>query len=203
MSMGEAMEYAPTTLPAARCCGAREVFVLALFMSGLVQGREARAADQSTDVVGNLRPLVGGKPLPSAFEPQSRQSQSALPADVEPRTIDQFGAVSPTQIRPSFQAQAPIVASPWQRLADYQAQGRVQVLTLWQSPSNMVSLQAGKHGGPSLQWSSRVMNRGGTTRGLLDRFVASSFGAGSSSKFVHSASAASKTIVVAPAAKSP
>jgi uncharacterized membrane protein (UPF0136 family) len=94
-----------------------------------------------------------------------------------------------------------------QRLADYRSQGRLQLLTLWQSPRSMVSLQAGKHGGPSLQWSSRVMTRGGATRGLLDRFVASSLGAaGFGAKTARSSSTtpASKTVSLLPAAaKSP
>ncbi len=56
----------------------------------------------------------------------------------------------------------------WQRLADYKSRDRVRLLTLWESSLSTVSLQAGKRGDPSLQWTSRFMNRGGSTRGLLD-----------------------------------
>jgi hypothetical protein len=56
----------------------------------------------------------------------------------------------------------------WQRLAEYRNRDRVRVLTLWESGASTVSLQAGKKGDPSLQWTSRLMNRGGATRGLLD-----------------------------------
>ena len=58
----------------------------------------------------------------------------------------------------------------WQRLAEYRTRDRVRVLTLWESGASTVSLQAGKRGDPSLQWTSRLMNRGGATRGLLDHF---------------------------------
>lgn len=58
----------------------------------------------------------------------------------------------------------------WQRMADYKSRDRVRLLTLWESSGSTVSLQAGKRGDPSLQWTSRFMNRGGSTRGLLDQW---------------------------------
>ncbi len=80
-------------------------------------------------------------------------------------------------------------------------------MTLWESKRSTVSLQAGKHGGPSLQWSSRLMNRGGASRGLLDRFVASSLGAAGFGPKAAARSAnslaASKVITMLPAYKSP
>jgi hypothetical protein len=57
----------------------------------------------------------------------------------------------------------------WQRLRDYHSHDRVRLLTLWQSSGGAFSLQAGKKGNPSLQWTSSSLNRGGATRGLLDR----------------------------------
>ncbi len=70
----------------------------------------------------------------------------------------------------------------WQQLSEYKSHDRVQVLTLWESSGSSVSLQAGKRGDPSLQWTSRLMNRGGSTRGLLDRFFSASI-AGAASGF--------------------
>jgi hypothetical protein len=94
----------------------------------------------------------------------------------------------------------------WQRLSEYKSHDRVQVLTLWESSGSSVSLQAGKRGDPSLQWTSRLMNRGGSTRGLLDRFFSASI-AGAASGFHTSSSrssnapaAASKTAPAAVAA---
>ncbi len=64
---------------------------------------------------------------------------------------------------------------------DLRAHNRVRLLTLWETGGSSVSLQAGRKGDPSLQWTSRLMNRGGATRGLLDQmFSASLAGAGRS-----------------------
>src|SRR5258708_614240 len=51
------------------------------------------------------------------------------------------------------------------------SQGRVRLLTLWQSSVSSVSLQAGKHGMPSLQWSTPWMHREVASSGLFDRFL--------------------------------
>jgi len=60
-------------------------------------------------------------------------------------------------------------ATIWQRLNEYRNRDQVRVLTLWESGASSVSLQAGHRGGPSLQFTSRLMNRGAATHGLLDR----------------------------------
>jgi hypothetical protein len=57
----------------------------------------------------------------------------------------------------------------WQRMAEYKSHDRVRLLTLWESSGSTISVQAGRRGNPSLQWTSRLMNRDGSTRGLLDR----------------------------------
>jgi hypothetical protein len=173
MSTGEAMDGASNECGAARVSGACEALALAMLVYGLAQCGEAFAADLSADVVKDLQPMVGGKPMPEAFAPSTSSEFGAGTTDFrlldEHRPSTSLGASAPSTSLP--------LTSPWQHLADYRSQGRVQLLTLWQSPRNMVSLQSGKHGGPSLQWSSRVMNHGGATRGVLDRFVASSLGA--------------------------
>jgi hypothetical protein len=81
---------------------------------------------------------------------------------------------------------APLLRSTtvWQRLADYRTRGGVRLLTLWETGGSSVSLQAGRKGEPSLQWTSRLMNRGGATRGVLDQLFATSIaGAGRSMHF--------------------
>ena len=62
----------------------------------------------------------------------------------------------------------------WQRMTDFHSRDRVRVLTLWKSGGGTVSLQAGKGGSPSLQWTSSSLSRGEATRGLLDRVLAAS-----------------------------
>jgi hypothetical protein len=206
MSIGEAMDDAPNACTAACCSSARDVLILAMLVYGLAQSCEALAADQSAVILKNIQPLVGGKPLPMAFVPGSRPDELESSTDFRRRRVDAVDAGSATEFESSHPSQPLQVDSVWQRLAEYRSQGRVQLLTLWESPRNMVSLQASKHGGPSLQWSSRVMNRGGATRGLLDRFVASSLGAaGFGSKTARGSNAvpAAKTIGVIAASKSP
>lgn len=64
-----------------------------------------------------------------------------------------------------------------QRLKEYKSRDHVRVLTLWETGASAVSIQTDRKGDPSLQWTSRWMNRGGATQGLLDRlFPVSVFG---------------------------
>ncbi len=171
MSIGDTMDNVPFACTAAHCRGACEALLVAMLIYGLARSCDALADDQSPDIVKNLQPIVGGTPLPMAFEPMARAAEFEYSSDFRRRNPDPIAAGSDRELDSSLHSPSLQVASPWQRLADYRSQSRVQLLTLWASPRNMVSLQAGKRGGPSLQWSSRVMNRGGATRGLLDRFV--------------------------------
>jgi hypothetical protein len=69
----------------------------------------------------------------------------------------------------------------WQRLNEYRNRDKIRLLTLWESGASTVSLQTDHKGGPSLQWTSRLMNRGGATHGLLDQLLpVSIFGSGAS-----------------------
>jgi hypothetical protein len=64
-----------------------------------------------------------------------------------------------------------------QRLKEYKSRDHVRVLTLWETGASAISIQTDRKGDPSLQWTSRLMNRGGATQGLLDRlFPVSVFG---------------------------
>lgn len=58
--------------------------------------------------------------------------------------------------------------SIWQRLNDARTHGRVQLVTLWETGGNSLSLQAGSKGSPTLQKTSRLMNHVSAPRGLLD-----------------------------------
>jgi hypothetical protein len=62
----------------------------------------------------------------------------------------------------------------WQRLQEYRNRDKVRVITLWESGASAISIQTNRKGDPSLQWTSRLMNRGGATRGLLDRWMPAS-----------------------------
>jgi hypothetical protein len=170
----EAIDDEPNACSASRISCTREALMVAMLMYGLASGGETFAAELSGDIARDLQPMVGGKPMPKAFAPSFATNDFETPVP-DFRKFDGLAT-------PSAQAESAIQSKPsqdtaWQRLADFRAQGRVQLLTLWQSPRYMVSLQSGRHGSPSLQWSSRIMNRGGATRGILDRIVASSLGA--------------------------
>ena len=61
--------------------------------------------------------------------------------------------------------------SVFQHLSDFKSQGRVRLLTLWQMRGSSLSLQAGKHGSPSLQWSTPWVQSASASRGLFDRLL--------------------------------
>lgn len=166
---------------ATRCHGSRERFLFGLVVCTLFRISQALAGDQAT--VFNAKT----DPAPVNFGQFSQISAVVTPSSGI-FTMPTSGGVplfSDTEFRPrkhtvldqdpagSAFGEAPLVhyTTVWQRLSEYKSHNRVQVLTLWESSGSSVSLQAGKRGDPSLQWTSRIMNRGGSSRGLLDRFV--------------------------------
>jgi hypothetical protein len=67
----------------------------------------------------------------------------------------------------------------WQRLAsEYRAQRRVRVVTLWDAGWSSLSLQAGKHGDPSLQWTGHLFGHSEVRHGVFDRWMPSAMSAG-------------------------
>jgi hypothetical protein len=59
----------------------------------------------------------------------------------------------------------------WQRLEDFKARRGIRLLTLWENKFSTISLQTGKSGNPSLQWTSRSFSSGDASHGLFDRLV--------------------------------
>jgi hypothetical protein len=174
---------------AARCNSIREKMLVGLVLFTLVRTGEALAGDQAS--IGNATLDPGGGNLRQSSPPAHPLIRApgffAMPADTESQIF------SATEFRPRKRTifdrdpiansvgDAPMLrgTTVWQRMAEYKSHDRVRVLTLWESSGSSVSLQAGKRGDPSLQWTSRSMNRGGSTRGLLDRlFAVSLAGAG-------------------------
>jgi hypothetical protein len=189
---------------AARCGGTREALAVAVLLYSLTRSAEALAGDPS-NAIKDIQPIVGGTPLSLAFVPSKSADEPQFSAD-EFRVRKPSMPDAPAESDSMYQTPALPSTSAWQRWGDYRSQGRVQLLTLWESNRSTVSLQTGRHGGPSLQWSSRLMGRGGATRGLLDRFVSSSLSAaGLGAKAAHgsSSAAANKSISSLPATKSP
>jgi len=130
---------------------------------------------------------------PSAATAPAPAPTLGSPGDFTAPNLDDIKVFSDTEFRPRRQNlfdkdpfdssfdDVPMLwnSTVWQRMGDYRSRDRVRVLTLWESSGSSVSLQAGRRGDPSLQWTSRWMNRGGSTKGLLDQlFSVSLAGAG-------------------------
>lgn len=64
----------------------------------------------------------------------------------------------------------------WQRLAEYRNHDRFSLVTLWETGGNSLSIQAGRKGDPTIQWTSRLMSHPGAGRGLLDELFSTSVG---------------------------
>jgi hypothetical protein len=180
---------------AARCNSIRDKMLVGLVLFTLVRTGEALAGDHASIAnatldpdFGNLRqsppPARASITSPEFFAmPTAADSRLFSTTDFRPRkptlfdrdpTVNGFG-------------DAPMLrgTTVWQRMSEYRSHDRVRLLTLWESSESTVSLQAGKRGDPSLQWTSRSMNRGGSTRGLLDRLFAVSL-AGAGNRLRHS-----------------
>jgi hypothetical protein len=174
--------------------------LLVLVLYGLVPC-DAFAADQST----------GAKALREAGEPRSRM-QLAEPSFPAPFALaasrSEPQIFSATEFRPrkrglldeaSPRSAASVIDAPMRRdtslareIAEFKTQDRVRLLTLWQNRASSLSLQAGKRGMPSLQWSTPWMHPNATSRGVFDRLLTvspRSFGGSSRGSGVHPASA--------------
>lgn len=153
--------------------------LLVLVLYGLMPC-DAFAADQSADA----------KALREAAEPRSRMqlAEPSFPAPfalAAPRPEPQ--AFSATEFRPrkrgfldeaAARSEASVIDAPMRHdtslareIAEFRTQDRVRLLTLWQSRASSLSLQAGKRGMPSLQWSTPWMHPNATSRGVFDRLL--------------------------------
>jgi hypothetical protein len=177
---------APLLDDAAHCSGIRERILLGLVLFTLVRTGGALAGDQASIPNAAMYPGVAR----FRQSPPSTFASMAAPGDfAAPPVADGVPAFSTTEFRARHRAafdsdvavsafgDAPMLRSTtvWERMSEYRSQNRVQLLTLWESSGSSVSVQAGRRGDPSLQWTSRLMNRGGSTQGLLDRLFSVSF----------------------------
>jgi hypothetical protein len=166
-----------TDRSAARCSNIRDRILLTMVLYAMVRAGQALAGDQAATADSKLP--SGAAPSSAAALPASLFSTDRALADDEAFSATEFRprkhSLSPAQSAASegFGTDTPMLqgTNVWQRMTEYKSQDRVRVLTLLETRGSTLSLQAGKRGGPSLQWSSRRMNRDGATRGLLDRWV--------------------------------
>jgi hypothetical protein len=195
MSDNANLDAALTARSATPCSSIRDRILLTLVLYAMVRAGQALAGDQAATADAKLlsdaraeRPPPPSTVLPSAA---AQSSAAALPSSLfsTDRAFADGEAFSATEFRPRNHSPSPAQSAAsegfgtdtpmlqgtnvWQRMTDYRSQDRVRVLTLLETRGSTLSLQAGKRGGPSLQWTSRRMNRDGGTRGLLDRWVSS------------------------------
>jgi hypothetical protein len=179
--MAEIPSSKPAPPEAAPRFAIRDGVLLGLVLVTIVRSGEALAGEQTMTINPALDPTASKlrQPAPPAAlvisDPQTLFAPPALEEPVEFSTTD----FTPRK-RTLFDADpganvygdSPMLrgTTVWQRLQQYKSRDRVRLLTLWESSGSSVSLQAGRRGDPSLQWTSRWMNHGGSTQGLLDRW---------------------------------
>lgn len=171
--------------------GCDNMFV-GLVLWTLVHTTEALAGDQA--------PLSGNTAKPDFNDLRQPTPLSAfmfeIPAPYQATGLPETKTYSTQEFRPrghsSLNPESPVGAvdqvaavgeeslmdrtTVWQRLAEYRSLNRVQVVTLWETGGSSLSLQAGRKGDPTLQWTSRLMNRGRAPRGVLDKLFSTSLG---------------------------
>ncbi len=130
--------------------------------AGLSDPVVAAVRDEHFGLPPALRPVPRDYSLPPAAESHAFSSTDFRPRghsifDTDPRIANANDRLM-------------VDKTVWQRLQEYRTRDRVRVMTLWESAASNVSIQTNHKGDPSLQWTSRLMNRGGATRGLLDRW---------------------------------
>jgi hypothetical protein len=166
---------------ATRCNRIRESMLLTWVLYGVVHATQALAGEQPSNTDSAL-----GAGAKNSRDTQAGTSLFAPLVSRQP--LADAEAYSPTEFRPrrsgfdrmdSARTEGPIIDTPmlqgtsvWEQLAEYRSQNRVRLLTLWQTKGSSLSLQAGKRGAPSLQWSTPwVHHEGGSSRGLFDRLL--------------------------------
>jgi hypothetical protein len=158
----------------------REGLLMALVLYSLAPA-DASAGDQpqspdarrNADVQKPARVQLAAPlfPAPFAFSSPGTESQAYSLTEFRPRKpglLEAAAARSETHV-----IDAPMLrdTSIARALSEAKTQDRVRLLTLWQSRASSLSLQAGKGGAPSLQWSTPWMHREAASRGLFDRLL--------------------------------
>jgi hypothetical protein len=181
--------------------------LLGLLLNSLVLGHasasespQSPAARRNADPETLARVLIVTPSYPAPFSfiapPEAR---AFSPTEFRARKPGLLEAAAATDR--AFAMDAPMLrdTSLARGVSEAKTQDRVRLLTLWRTRASSLSLQAGKRGAPSLQWSTPWMHRDATSRGLFDRWLAvspRSFGsaAGGSSPRQAGASAPAKTL---------
>jgi hypothetical protein len=164
-----------------RSNGLCECLLVALTLYVLAP-RDAAAGDQAQSRDDARQNLYTQKAV------RAQIAAPSFPAPFAFSAMPDMPVFSPTEFRPrkpgmledaAGRTEGAVIDAPMLRdisiareLSEARTQDRVRLLTLWQSRASSLSLQAGKHGTPSLQWSTPWMHRGSAARGLFDQLLA-------------------------------
>jgi len=179
-----------------RTIGIRECLMTALVLYSLSPG-EASAGDQTQSPDARR---VADVPKPARLQLDApfffAKGQEFSATEFRPRRAGPFQAAAGSSETPVIDARMLRDTSIAHELSEAKTQDRVRLLTLWQSRASSLSLQAGKGGAPSLQWSTPWMHRDADSRGLFDRLLRAgqpSFGVAMRPGASHPAAAISPT----------
>ena len=165
----EAETEAPCAYFYARLGGGREVLLILILLCALAKSNEAAADSKCCDEFA---------PAPAPGSQRLSLEAPKLESLAGPKfSATEFRPRPKTAVSLDGRDERPLLKTTtvWQRLSEYRAaHDRVRIVTLWDSPGSSLSIQAGKRGEPSLQWTSHA--GGGAARGLLDHVIATSLG---------------------------
>lgn len=153
------------------CNGLQAKMLPAAALFAMLFAGDAFAGDQAPSAKSAERPIAASLFAPPLF--------SSIPSALPQPSATDFRSRKHGLPEGDFAASEPAVfdapmlqdTSIAGRMAESKSEDRVRLLTLWQSRASSLSLQAGKHGAPSLQWSTPWMHREGTSHGLFDRLI--------------------------------
>ena len=162
-----------------RSNGLCECLLTALAFYGLAPGSASAGDQQSPDAQHDsdtqrtvrAQIAVPSFPAPFAFAMPNAETRTFSPTEFRPRKARPVGAVDAGSEGPLSDAPLLRDTSIARELSEAKTQDRVRLLTLWQSRASSLSLQAGKRGAPSLQWSTPWMRRDSDSRGVFDRLL--------------------------------
>jgi hypothetical protein len=160
-----------------RGLGLRESLLMALAIYGAARAGDAFAAD-TAPTFEVPRPQFATPLLPHSFLEPSFSAAPIL-AEPEPFSQNEFrarkrgflelnGGRSDTRLTDMPLLQDNSIA---RQMTEFKSQDRLRLLTLWQSHASSLSIQAGRKGAPSLQWSTPLMRRESSPRGLFDHLL--------------------------------
>jgi hypothetical protein len=160
-----------------RGVGLRESMLLALAIYGAARSGEAVAGDTAPKFElprpQFAAPVLAHPLLSPSFAtvPTLVESEPFSPSEFRPRRrglLEAVGRPNETRLSDMPRLQDNSMA---RQLTEFKSQDRLRLLTLWQSHASSLSLQAGKHGAPSLQWSTPWVRRESSPRGLFDHLL--------------------------------